>query len=41
MIEKAFWSYKDEIVQKISTMPGCTESRIEDVKEIIIKFNTI
>lgn len=34
MIEKAFWSYKDEIVQKLGAMPGCTESVIQNVTEV-------
>lgn len=34
MIEKVFWNYKDEIIQKLGTMPGCTESVIQNVSEL-------
>lgn len=34
MIERSFWNYIDEIIQKLSTMPGCTESTIKNVTEI-------
>ena len=34
MIEKEFWNYKDEIIQKLSAMPGCTESVIQNVTEV-------
>lgn len=34
MIEKEFYNYKDEIIQKLGTMPGCVESVIKNVTEI-------
>lgn len=34
MIEKAFWNYKDEIIHQLGTMPGCTESVIQNVTEL-------
>lgn len=34
MIEKAFWNYKDEVIQKLGTVPGCTESVIQNVTEL-------
>lgn len=34
LIDKAYWKYKDDILQKLHTMPGCTESVVGNVAEI-------
>lgn len=34
LIDKAYWKYKDDILQKLHTMPGCTESVVGNVTEI-------
>lgn len=34
LIDEAYWSYKDELIQMLGTMPGCTESKVQKITSV-------